>query len=417
MSDRGAYRSTYEALADDLDFQRLSFAAQAVFHSLKLKLGQYGIAVFYHQVLHSLHASAAPAEIDRALAELEAPKPGKPHGWIRREAHVVWIVNGLASEPTLTLNNPNHRAGALRHARALPQLGIVRDFIAHYGLEGAPSKGVAARPSDPPVIPPRSPADPPAITETEREREREKERETESEKRDPRGEHSRARASAGAAAAGDSPARAGGAKSNGKAPGATQVPEARRLLRECYGWDGESPLSKRQREVARQLQALRGDGVKFRGHQLRAADDAHLNDVCRAILDDRRLRDPDKAIVLVIERVAETYTEALAAREQREREVEDLERVRRLGAANAWASADPTRRAAIEAAVNAQIPAGDADAHRGAAVTRQLLLDAALLQAWEAAGAPIADDVEARASPASEPVSEPADEALEPAHA
>lgn len=136
MSERGVYRSAFESLADDHDFQELTPLAQAVFWTLKLKLGQYGIAVFYVSTLAEIHRKATPAQITDALAELERAKPGRSHGWIRRERNVVWIINGLRFEPSITLENKNHRTGALRFARTLPQTTLVQAFIQHYALDG-----------------------------------------------------------------------------------------------------------------------------------------------------------------------------------------------------------------------------------------------------------------------------------------
>ncbi|HEY2377624.1 MAG TPA: hypothetical protein VGH98_16715 [Gemmatimonadaceae bacterium] len=147
-----SYRSTFESLADDADFQELTPLAQAVFWSLKLKLGQYGIAVFYKEALPAMHRRATDQQIQQALRELEAPKLGRSHGWIRTERNVVWIVNGLKFEPSFTITNPNHRTGVVRFVRNLPRLPIVEAFITHYELDATPA-GESPSPSPPPTHP------------------------------------------------------------------------------------------------------------------------------------------------------------------------------------------------------------------------------------------------------------------------
>lgn len=168
MSERGIYRASFEALADDADYQDLSPLAQAVFHTLKLKLGQYGIAVFYPSLLQEYHRQASPLALEQAMAELAAVKPSGGDGWIVRERNVVWLRNGLKYEPSLSLENANHRKGAYRWAMSLPKLAVVDAFIRSYDL------------GEPLGIPSRSHPDPIPNGWPIRERERDTERETES---------------------------------------------------------------------------------------------------------------------------------------------------------------------------------------------------------------------------------------------
>jgi hypothetical protein len=137
MIDRGSYRSNYEALADDPDFQELSPFAQAVFHTLRLKLGPYSIGVFYPALLSEYHRRSTSVQLKEAIAELEGAKPSGSEGWVRHERNVFWIRNGFRFDPVLSTENVNHRKGALHHARALPQLAIAEAFIQYYELTGA----------------------------------------------------------------------------------------------------------------------------------------------------------------------------------------------------------------------------------------------------------------------------------------
>jgi hypothetical protein len=146
-AERGHYRSTFVSLYDDPDFQQLSPLAQALFHNLKARLGQYGIGVFYAGVLPEQFPRVEPATLRTALDELLAPKPAKDHGWFRREGNVLWLVNGLRHEPSISLENRNNRAGVVKFLATLPKAALVNEFAVYYGLaeptsiEGPP-KGV-----------------------------------------------------------------------------------------------------------------------------------------------------------------------------------------------------------------------------------------------------------------------------------
>ena len=172
MKDRGPFRSSYEALADDPDFQDLSPLAQAVFHTLKLKLGQYGIGVFYPTVLGEYHRKSSAEELAAALRELEAQKPSGAASWIARERNVLWIRNGLRWDPLLTLANPNHQKGALRHARSLPTPALAAEFIEYYELDGADAV-VSGRPKRADKSPVNRISEGQEITEKETEKETE----------------------------------------------------------------------------------------------------------------------------------------------------------------------------------------------------------------------------------------------------
>lgn len=158
---RGTYRTAFESLADDVDFQNLSPLAQAMFWTLKLKLGQYGIGTFYISALGEIHRKAKPKQIAAALAELEHAKPGRNRGWIRREQNLIWIVNALRHEPSLDLANRNHRIGAFRFAKTLPSSAVVDEFVRYYMLSADGNN----RGSIPSPTPSASPENDESITE------------------------------------------------------------------------------------------------------------------------------------------------------------------------------------------------------------------------------------------------------------
>ena len=139
MSDRGDYRSIYCAFWDDPDVHALSDRAYRVLTTLKGTLGAAGIGVVYLGQLAE-RCGCAPADLEAALLELEQSKPCADHGWIVRDRNVVWIVNALEYEPTLSASNANHRTYV--RERLLAPLGrraVVERFIAYYPAWFPPS--------------------------------------------------------------------------------------------------------------------------------------------------------------------------------------------------------------------------------------------------------------------------------------
>lgn len=141
--ERGEYRPIYTVLIDDPDFQKLSRDAKLLFFVLKLSLGPSGIGVVYDPVLAS--RTGIPSEgVREGMKELSAGD------WVRRQATVVWIRNGLAFEPNLSLENSNHRKSIEKHLRGLPKLEIVNSYADYYDIDrpfdgvgaGIPSEGV-----------------------------------------------------------------------------------------------------------------------------------------------------------------------------------------------------------------------------------------------------------------------------------
>lgn len=311
---RLSYRSSYESLVDDADYQALSPLAQAVFHTLKLKLGMYGIAVLYTGVLEEIHRCASPHQVTEALRELEAKKTiSGAGGWIRRERNVVWLVNGLKFDPAFTTGNANNRKGAIAYARSLPRLALIDEFLSYYGLttpSGTPS---------PTPLPTPSPT-PGGSTETETETE------TESGKRSEKGEgESTSPVEKPAQAANDPPADAGKdpANRNGPADPLLDSVPIRRFLEAFYPVQEKTAAysvvlrqTRRRDDVLRQLRAsLTSAGTKLdRTTIVRSCDLAHLETYC-ADVDASAIRDPDKAIRVLLIKLRDTWAETRASRE------------------------------------------------------------------------------------------------------
>lgn len=133
-----AFRPIPESLADDPNFQRLSPLAKAVWLELRLKLGQYGIAVFYEETLPRM-VNADAASVAHALEELTRPYGERDVGWLVRSDLIFWLVDGLLQEVWITTEN--HWRGVYRNALRLPFDPVVKQYLEYYGLgEALPMK-------------------------------------------------------------------------------------------------------------------------------------------------------------------------------------------------------------------------------------------------------------------------------------
>jgi hypothetical protein len=132
MADRGDYRSFYCAFWDNADTHALSDRGYRVLTTLKGTLNAAGIGIVYVAQLAE-RCGKSTEEIIATYEELERQKPDDEVGWIVRDRNIVWIVNGLRYEPSLTSNNAKHRAFV--RDRCLAPLGdvpIVAAFRRHY---------------------------------------------------------------------------------------------------------------------------------------------------------------------------------------------------------------------------------------------------------------------------------------------
>jgi hypothetical protein len=347
VKDTGSYRSKYDAIWKDLDYRHLSPIAKCVLDLLKSELGRYGIDVCDTDAFHKM-VNCTTDEIAAALDELERPKPGRARGWIVRDEHMIWIVNGLKYEPSITLGNPNHWSGARKFADELPNLPIVADFLDYYGLLG-----------DPPATAPKSPKEPKK---------------------------------------GDSPSHADGMGDGIPHPMTNPLGDHRDGNRDGYG-DGDrkrniarareavpipglpagaarfvarfydTATEKRRQEVIGQLRAAiqpNGQGARLsKGVRVRAHDESHLERVCADVIGDP----PDKADVaivwvlrklgdLVLDARGRTPGEARAEEDEQRRNVEDVYIAAKRAAAADWAKQHPEELARIEQRASADFPAG-----------------------------------------------------------
>lgn len=127
MSERGEYRAIYVVLIDSPEYLKLKPGARLTLFTLKLRLGPSGIGVIPALLANLSEATGMSAvQVGDALSELEGGD------WIRTESNIVWIVNGLKYEPSISSKNINHRASVLTYLNSLPRLKIVDDFRRYY---------------------------------------------------------------------------------------------------------------------------------------------------------------------------------------------------------------------------------------------------------------------------------------------
>lgn len=151
--DRGDHRPFYVAMLDNPDVQQLSHVAFRVLWALKMGLGPAGIGPAYIGWLTD-RVSCTKSVAQRALAELEHPKPSGEVGWIVREGNMIWLRNGLRFEPNLTPQNVKHRLFIQRQLRSLGDKPITRAFRAAYApyfsdvMPDTPTDTVSDTPTD-----------------------------------------------------------------------------------------------------------------------------------------------------------------------------------------------------------------------------------------------------------------------------
>jgi hypothetical protein len=127
MSERGEYRAIYTVLIDSPEYLKLKPGGRLMLFVLKLRLGPSGIGVIPAMLANLSEASGMTAvQTSDALSELEGGD------WIRTEGNIVWIVNGLKYEPSISSKNINHRASVISYLKSLPRLKIVDDFRRYY---------------------------------------------------------------------------------------------------------------------------------------------------------------------------------------------------------------------------------------------------------------------------------------------
>lgn len=127
VAHRGAYRAVASVLVDGPDWNGLTPEARLVFLTTKVAIGPSGIELIPAAMEAMRDRTGLPlGRVKDAVVELDAA------GWMRVQGNVVWIVKGLAFEPSLIHANPKHRTAIRHHVQGLPRLEIVRQFVEMY---------------------------------------------------------------------------------------------------------------------------------------------------------------------------------------------------------------------------------------------------------------------------------------------
>jgi hypothetical protein len=159
MADRGTYRGIYAALLDDPEFQKLPERAKFLFVALKTTRFNNLASIYILDeggiVTLSTQTSIPNKDVKQALQILS-----ESH-WIEYEYPIVWLRNGLRFEPSIKMNNPNHKKAVEKILVGLPKLAIVHNFCDYYKLE----------------YPFESHSIPPPIKETDKEKDTDSEKE------------------------------------------------------------------------------------------------------------------------------------------------------------------------------------------------------------------------------------------------
>jgi hypothetical protein len=163
-------------------------------------------------------------------------------------------------------------------------------------------------------------------------------------------------------------------------------PGANEFLARFYG----NAPRERWRDVVAQLCATLGAGARLkRGALVRAGSPERLAAKIREVIAEG-VRDPDKAIRVLLLKLNDTndMTTAAVKTEQRERETDDRNRGRELVEANAWLEEHGDVEHTIVERLELDFPHPVEPGDDVLAISRSIARDALVLEAWRKAGAP-----------------------------
>ena len=128
------YRSLNARLVDDPGYQQaLSAEAKLVYLTLLIckQRGAAGIFRFYLAVLVEQVSPLTKDQVVQALEELERDEAVK---W-DQEAGVLWVVNALGEDRSVSLDYEKHRTGILRSLNDIPPSKLKAEFFTYYKIE------------------------------------------------------------------------------------------------------------------------------------------------------------------------------------------------------------------------------------------------------------------------------------------
>lgn len=131
MNSRGEYRCFYLSILDDPEFQAMDGLTFKLLFALKMSQGPGGIGCPRKSGLTEV-LGCSSQELETSLALLEKAKPGERLGWIIRERNVIWLVNGLRHELGLSAKSLHHRSCIEKQLQPLGEKAIAARFRAYY---------------------------------------------------------------------------------------------------------------------------------------------------------------------------------------------------------------------------------------------------------------------------------------------
>lgn len=344
MSDRGDYRPIYRSFWDDPDVHQLDDRPYRVLTTLKGTLPATGIGVVYDLVLCQ-QCKCTREQLEEALRTLEAPKPGRELGWIVRDRNVVWVVNGLRFEASLSATDRKHRKFVQRLVQPLPPFSeVVRAFRAHYaewfvdepkpspnegaskglprGSEGS-SKGVRRGTGALEPEPSLEPSREPSTSDSEHL----------DQERCPPAEPDRAAPPAAA-------------------PSRRVAELGDDVVAFCTRFYGGAPRERKDEIVEQLFGTLNGGASLRRGVLVTAGSLERLQAKCREVVAEG-VKNPDRAIVVLLKKLGdvsqESPTEQLRVEQRAQEERDAADYAARRAAADAWLEAHPTEAATLRA--------------------------------------------------------------------
>jgi hypothetical protein len=131
--DAGTYRSLSTRLFDEPGYQRgPSVAAKLVYLTLR-GCGQRGLAGIWRFYLGVLVDQVHPLTSDQVVAALEELERDGSIRW-DREASVLWVVEALSQDRSISLSNKKHVTAIERELHDLPESKLITEFLEHYGV-------------------------------------------------------------------------------------------------------------------------------------------------------------------------------------------------------------------------------------------------------------------------------------------
>jgi len=131
--EKGSYRSVYQAIWDDEEFQGFDLDTQWAFFALRTirDCNFPCIFVFYRPSLYERIPNINEGTRTRIDAGIDALIDA---GWVKYQRPVLWIVKGLKNDPSFVPGNGKQIKGIDAILRGLPNIKLVDEFREYYNI-------------------------------------------------------------------------------------------------------------------------------------------------------------------------------------------------------------------------------------------------------------------------------------------